>query len=139
MSSTPLINGIAHSWGSIKMLIMGVPVVGITKLDYKDSQDIEPNMGAGNKPVSVGYGDVKYEGSLTLYAEEVEKLEELSPTGRLQDIPAFPIIVSYSTGGRIKTHRLNFCLFKENSRGAGSGDKKIEVQLPLFIGEINWK
>lgn len=136
---TPLINGIAHSWSSITLTIMGVPIAGITKIDYSDDQEIEGNMGAGAKNVSVGYGSIKTEGSITLYAEEVEALTAASTTGRLQDIPPFDIVVSYTSGGKVHTHRLISVIFKKNSRSSSAGDKKIEVEIPLFIGDIKWK
>jgi hypothetical protein len=38
MAAIPLINGINYSWGNIKMILFGVPIIGITKIDYKRTQ-----------------------------------------------------------------------------------------------------
>ena len=52
--ATPLINGINYAWANVKVIILGVPVVGITKIDYKIKQKKENQYGAGYEPVSSG-------------------------------------------------------------------------------------
>ena len=136
---SPMINGIGYSWSSISVTIGGRKLVGIRAIEYAEEQDIEGTKGAGNKDIEVGYGDVKLTGSITLLAYEVDALEELSPTGRLQDLEPFPIIVGFNAGGKIKVHRLTFCILKKNGRTGKSGDKFLEVQIPLFIGDIKYK
>ena len=62
--ATPLINGINYSWANITVIGLGVPFIGITKIDYNAKQEKTNNYGAGSQPVSRGYGRVEYEGSL---------------------------------------------------------------------------
>jgi hypothetical protein len=52
MPATPLINGINYSWANITVVLFGVPVVGILKIDYKRKQKKENNYGFGSEPVS---------------------------------------------------------------------------------------
>ena len=137
----PLINGKAYEWADVNVMIMGVPIAGITAIKYNDDQDMENNYGAGNKPVSRGYGNITFDDcALTLMSEEVEALQKLSPTGRIQDIPEFNIIVAYiPTGGLPVKHTLKMVRFKSNKRDTKQGDKKIEVELPIIVGDIKWK
>ena len=43
----PLINGIEYSWGDITATVGGVPVVGITAIEYGDDQVVENTTGRG--------------------------------------------------------------------------------------------
>ena len=137
--ATPLINGEAYAWASIETVILGVNLIGITALSYKDKETFEPIYGKGNKPIAMGAGPIEFEGSLTLLSDEVAALEAASPTGRLQDIPAFNVIFSYQVGTKVLTHRLIACKFMENGRSSSQGDTSIPVELPLFVGDIKWK
>jgi hypothetical protein len=134
----PLINGQMHQWASIRIMIAGLLLSGITKIDYKDEQEVDEVYGSGENPIGFGKGNISRSGSLTLYAEEVERLVDASPTRRLQDLPLFDIVVSYQTNGKIHTHTLQNCKFKSNSRSSSQGDKSVSTDLPLFVGNILW-
>ena len=136
----PLVNGGAYGWADITACPAGIPLVGITAIEYDEKQEMENVYGAGNRPVSRGFGRVTFDGKITLSMEEIEKAQAKSPTGRLQDIPEFPIIVSYlPVGAPIVTHKLQYVRFKNNGRSAKEGDMKLEHQLELVIGNIVWK
>lgn len=51
-----LVNGVNYSWGNIKLVLFGVPVIGVTKINYKEKQIKENNYGIGNEPISRGHG-----------------------------------------------------------------------------------
>lgn len=135
----PLINGITWSYPSITTVILGNPIAGITAINYSDKQEITDNMGAGNFAVNRSFGGVKYEGSIKLMMEEVEALQAAAPNGRLQEIPEFNIIISFEQNGRVATHTLTNCRFKDNLRDSKTGDMTVEVEIPLAIGQIKWK
>lgn len=136
----PLINGTAYSWSQIVLNILGTQVAGVTSISYNETQEMQDNFGAGNRPVSRGYGRIQAEGSLTLHAEEVEALQAAVTTGRLQDIPEFDVVVSYlPEGGNIVSHTLKNCRFRTNVREVSEGDMAIEVELELQVSHINWK
>lgn len=134
----PLINGVMYDWGCIVVSIGGIPVVGITAISYKDSQEIENVYGAGRHPVGRAYGKIESEASITLHQEEVEALQSQSLSGRLQDIGLFDITVQYVKGGIIHTDKIRNCSFKENPRDWKQGDTQQEVQLPLVVSHIEW-
>jgi hypothetical protein len=118
---------------------MGIPLMGITDINYEEKQDMDNIYGAGNRPVSRGYGRITYEGNLTIAMEELESYKKASPTGRLQDIPEFPIVISFlPDSGTIVTHKIKYVRFKNNGRKIKEGDMKIEHQIDLVIGDIDW-
>lgn len=140
MKFKPLINGRTYSWADITVNIMGIPVAGITSIRYADEQQMEDVYGAGANPVARGYGQISREGSITLHSEEVEALVNASPTGRLQDIPEFTIVVAYlPEGGTIVTHKLKHVRFKNNRTETNAGDLTIEKQIDLLIGDIQYR
>lgn len=138
LNITPLINGRAYSWADVSFNIGGVPVIGVTKIDYDESQVKEDNHGAGVNPISRGYGRRSATANVTMRAEEVEALMDRAPNGNLLDYGIFDITVQYMVGAVIKTHVLKNAEFTKNVRSMGEGDTKIDVDLPLIISHIIW-
>jgi hypothetical protein len=139
MALTPLINGREHAWADIVLNIGGVPIVGITSINYDEMQVKEDNWGQGSNPVSRGYGNKQATASLTIYASEVEALQDRAPNGNLMDYGVFDIVIKYLVGTTIKTHVLHNAEFTKNARNTNQGDTKIEVELPLIVSHITWK
>lgn len=135
--NTPIINGEKYSWAKVRILMDGLPKIGINAINYSDEQAIEAEYGAGDAPVGYRMGDIAYEGSVTLHKEEVELLQLAAPNGRLQEIAPFDIVVSYAKGNGIAIHTLQSCKFKNNSRSP-SRDSAMEIEINLFIGGIKW-
>lgn len=140
LNTTPLINGVAHSWADINIFLLNRTVLGTTAISYEDEQEMTDNFGAGQFATSRGYGQVKFKATLTLEMKEVERLTDAVPSGRLQDIPPFPITVSYeNAANKTVIHKLLMCQFKGNKRSVKSGDTNVEVELELLVGKIEWK
>ena len=135
----PLINGVSYSWSQVTVNILGKAVAGITSVSYEEKQEIVNNYGAGNYPVSRGFGKIESTGSVTLMMEEVELLTNAAPDRRLQAIPEFDVNITFMPpGGAVKTHVLKNCRFMTNKRDTKVDDTKIEVQLDLVISHIQW-
>ena len=136
----PLINGSAYSWADILLQLLGRPVVGVTKVMYSDNQEKVNNYGAGIYPISRGQGQYKAEASITLEMKELERIQAAIGTGgRLQNIPAFPITVSYvNAENLVVTHKLFNCEFTGQKREIKAGDTTVEVELPLILSHIQW-
>ena len=83
-NGVPFVNGKLYDWADIVLVIAGVPVTGITGIEYKDDQDIVTKYGAGRYPVGYAKGRITSTGKITLYQEEVEAMQRQSLTGRLQ-------------------------------------------------------
>lgn len=140
MNGIPLINGVEYSWGDIVATIAGMVATGITGIEYSDEQEVTNNYGSGRYPVSRSKGRITCAGKISLYMSEVKALERMAPNGRLQDIPAFPIVVSYvpTDGAKVVHDKLHNVQFKKNERSWKEGDTTTEVDLDLVISHIDW-
>jgi hypothetical protein len=134
---TPLINGVNYSFANITLVLFGVPVVGITKIDFKRKQKKENNYGFGQDPVSRGYGNNEYEGSMEIYLDEWKKIIQISPFRDPLSIAPFDIQIVYG-GSKVSAEKdvLRSCEFMEDSFTANQGDTKLMVNVPLIIGAI---
>ena len=137
----PEINGVVHGWSSLVVNIAGIPVTGITKISYSDEQAIENIYGAGQHPVGRGYGKIESKASISLLRGEVEAIRSASPTGRLQDIAPFDIIVQFvpTAGQKIVTHRIRNAQFKSDSVEVSEGDTSNAADFELIISRIDWR
>lgn len=89
----------------------------------------------------MGYskGRITCTGKITLYHEEVVAIQRQAPSGRLQDIAPFNIVVSYLPAqGLPVIDKLRNCLFKKNGRGWSEGDTGKTVDLDLVMSHIEW-
>lgn len=135
--ATPLINGINYSWANISLTLFGVPVVGITKIEYKTSQKKENNYGFGQQPISRGYSNYEYEGSIELYLDEWKRIIAASPNRDPLLIAPFDIQVTFSGRGIVaEKDVLKSCEFTEDSFSASQGDSKLLISVPIIIGAI---
>ena len=133
----PLVNGMLYSWADIVAAISGVPVTGITGIEYGDDQDVVNKYGAGRHPVGRAKGRITPSAKITLYQEEVEALQRQAPNGRLQDIAPFDITVTYiPDSGIVTVDKIRNCQFKANSRKWKEGDTGQEVELELVTSHI---
>ena len=140
MDGIPLINGHEYSWADIVVNIAGTPTTGITGVEYSDDQEVANVYGAGRYPVARSKGRSTCTAKITLLTSEVIALANKSPTGRIQDIAPFPIIVSYipDDGGKVVTDKLRNCQFKTNKRNWSEGDTSKPVDIDLVLSHIEW-
>lgn len=134
-----LLNGVSYSWGSTQIFMLNKNVIGCRSFNYKVTSDTENIYGTGINPVQRGFGNLTYEGSLTLLKEEAASLQTMAPLGNIIDIPAFDITVTYMPSPtKICTDILKKCVFTSNGSSSSQGDKSIEVELTLSIGSIEF-
>lgn len=135
----PLINGKSYEYADIQINILGVPIVGVTSINYDDKQAMENIYGAGNRPISRGYGKFEPTASLTLLMEEIENITAVAPGGVLQAIPEFDIVVIYLDSALItRKHKLRNVRFMNNPRGSNTGDTSIPCECELIISHIEY-
>jgi len=135
----PLINGKAYEHADIQVVILGLPIVGVTSIDYSDKSEMANVWGSGRFPVSRGYGKYEATATMSILMEEVEQITAAIPTRRLQDIPEFNVIVSFVDLSLItRIHTLRNCRFMTNNRKSATGDTSIPVELELIVSHIDW-
>ena len=138
MALVPLINGINYAWANITTTLFTTPLTGITAISYKRKQKKDNNFGAGVEPVSRGYGNREYEGSLELYYDTWAQIVAQAPNQDPTQIPPFPITVSFG-GSQVtsKKETLQMVEFMEDPMESKQGDTKILVKIPLIIAGIS--
>jgi hypothetical protein len=138
MPNTPIVNGVNYSWSNVSLILFGTPVIGILSIDYKRKQKKENNFGAGPQPVSRGYGNYEYEGSIELYTDTWKAIIAGSPNRDPLQIGPFDIPVTF-TGTGVTTTKdvLRAVEFMEDPLETKSGDTKLTVKIPLIIGGID--
>jgi hypothetical protein len=133
-----LVNGVNYDWGNITLVLFGVPVIGIKKINYKRSQKKENNYGWGREPVSRGYGNFEYEGDIDIYTDEWKRIIAASPNRNPLEIPWFDIPVVFGGVGVLPTKDvLRAVEFMEDPLAASQGDTSLIVTIPLIIGKID--
>lgn len=132
-----LINGVSYAWANINALVLGIPLTGITSINYKRKQVKTNNMGAGMKPVSRGYGNYEFEGDIEIYMETLKAIIAGAPNRDILQIPPFDIPVLFSGDGvTVTTDTLKKVEFLEDPMEAKQGDTKILCKIPLIIADI---
>lgn len=135
----PLINGVNYSWASARMIYDGVPFVGITAINYEETDTKENNFGAGRFPTSRGYGSVAATCSISLYKDTLAALQKVAPGGRIQDLPPIDVPVAYVTkSGKFTTDVLKNFEFKQNKVATSQGDTKIVTDIECIISHVEW-
>lgn len=135
----PLINGRAYDWSQITATIAGVPVAGITSINYAETRTIEENFGSGRRPVSRGFGNIESTATIGLYMTELERLQAAAPNRNIMDIPEFDVTISYvAEDGIPANHIIKNCRFKNNGRDVSQGDTGITTDIELAVSHIQW-
>lgn len=137
MPVTPLVNGVNYSWANVTLVLFGVSVVGITKIEYKRKQKKENNYGFGQNPISRGYGNIENEGSIELYTDAWKSIIAASPNRDPLQIAPFDIQITFG-GSRVTADKdvLRSCEFIEDPLSANQGEEKLMVKIPLIIASI---
>lgn len=138
-NNTPLINGRAYDFAQIVCNVLGVPLMGIQSIEYKEEQEKTNNKGAGKWTVSRGHGTVDADAKVELSMNDVEALRTVAPDGRLLDIPAFPITVTYLNEQKVVTHTLMNCEFIDDGGGGAQGDTDLVRTFALVVSHIKYK
>jgi len=138
--ATVLVGGVAYNWANATLMILGQPLIGITKMSIKEKQVKENGYGIGNEPVYRQYGNVEYEGSLTVYFEEIARIIDAVANGKITSIPFFDAPLNLvSTKNVPRTLIIRSMEFLECNFDVSQGDTKVLVDLPFVLGGITWK
>ncbi|CAA0231990.1 hypothetical protein [Tenacibaculum maritimum] len=139
---TSIINkfGKVTGWNSVTVRVLGRDLVGITELEYDDEQAMENVYGAGSMPIGQSDGNYEAKASITLTQEEkFNLLDSLEKGKRIQDIPAFDMIVTFTYNEKTYTNKIRNCRFMKNGVAVKQGDKSITYKYELLITHIDWK
>jgi hypothetical protein len=136
---TPLINGKSYEHADITMIVMGVPIVGLTAIEYGEDAEIQNVYGTGRLPVSRTHGVITPNAKVTVLMEDVMNIVAAAPNGRIYDIPEFDVIVSFTDTSLIPVvHKIKNCRFKNNKITSKQGSDAISVDIDLVCSNIDW-
>jgi hypothetical protein len=136
---TPLINGKSYEHADITMIVMGVPIVGLTAIEYGDDADIQNIRATGRFPISRTHGSVESTAKVTILMEDVMNIVAAAPSGRIYDIPEFDVIVSFTDTSLIPVvHKIKNCRFKNNKITSKTGSDAIAIDIDLVCSNIDW-
>lgn len=136
----PLINGKAYEWADVVVNIGGVPVTGITAIEYNDSQTMENVYAAGRNVNARTYGRVEPTAKISMLMSSIEAIQAASTTGRIQDIPEFDIpVVFLDTNNVTVRHKLRNVRFMNNGRKSAVGEGAVIVEIDLILSHIEWR
>ena len=143
LRTTPRINGVEYGWSSVQMVVAGVPVYGVTSINYGENQEMDNLYGLSTMPVAQGFGTFTMEGNITFHAGEIEAImtaARLKGYTKLQDLPEFDILVIYKPDDLTKfvTHRIKDVSLKNNTRDFSQGDLAIEVSVDILFSGVDW-
>lgn len=139
LESPPLINGVEYTHSNILLNLFGLPVVGVTSIEYADNQNIAGNYSTGALPTSVGFGQLDLTATLTITSVEYRRIVQFAPGRRIQNIPFFDVGINYvpDTGIFVRD-RLVRCRFKGANISSQTNNTQIEVPLELFVADIKY-
>ena len=116
MAANALVNGINISWSNIICIIGGIPVVGITVLNYAN----------------------RTTGNVTIYYHELKRLAASAPEGDIRLLPAFTVQIIFD-GTVLEQHRefLKDVQFTADPFTNPANDDCIKIVVPISIGSIS--
>lgn len=136
----PLINGKAYEWADIVVNIGGIPITGITAIEYTDNQTMENVYAAGRNVNARTYGRVEPTAKVSMLMSSIEAIQAASTTGRIQDIPEFDIpVVFIDTNNVTVRHKLRNVRFMNNGRKSAAGEGAVIVEIDLILSHIEWR
>jgi len=139
-SILPLINGKSYEFADITCIVLGIPIVGITSIEYGEESETENIYATGRFPVSRGVGRVQPTAKITMLMEEVMNIVSASPNGRIYDVPEFDIIVAFTDLSLIPVvHKIRNVKFKNNKISSSTGDTSVPIEMDLVISHIEWQ
>ena len=137
--AVPLINGRAYDYTQITAIVLGVPLAGITSINYTEEQEKTNNMGAGNRPVSRGKGAIDASGSIDISMNDVEAVRDAAPSGSLLQIPMFDIVVVFGNPQKPVTHVLKNVEFTSDGVESTQGDTDITRTFDIVISNVKYR
>ena len=135
---TTLINGINYSAINVNNIAFGVPVTGITKISWSKKQTKDNNYGLAQDPISRGYGQNTYEGTMTVYKDWWQSVVNASPNKDPLQIPPFNWTITYGNPPQtpLVVETLKAFEFLEDGTSVNAGDTKILIDIPFVFAGI---
>lgn len=126
--------GKSYDGVDLSIQLFGFDITGFKGIDVKEAITSQNNHGKGKRPRGYSRGKIDYTGSISLYAEALQDIKDVTPVNSsILDIPPFPIILKMDNGtGRIITTKV-MAMFNESPSGGKTDDLGIYYDIPLHV------
>lgn len=140
----PLINGNEYDWSSVKIMINGVPYLGIREISYRSTLTPGKVYGTSAQMLGRTRGQLEHEGSFTMYRSQfgdlIQALSLLAGgvVGGYMEV-AFTIMVAYEetlASGRLHSDTLFGCRIQSDDQSHTQGSEPLVVKADLSIMRI---
>ena len=141
------INEVAYDWGSIELLLQGIPVVGISEVSFNENFNTKNYGGTGVYPVHTGFGKNNCSASIVLNADDIFTLQNFAINGIIQNLPMFDIIVTFRaidyfndlTSNLPRVVIIKNCRFTNSGIEVSQNDMDIKYKFNLSATHIVYK
>jgi hypothetical protein len=126
-----------YAWSDYRVFIGGRFVTGIRGFKYGTTHDKEPIYAEGNKPHSMGRGNIGYKCELKCLQSELEAII-ISAGGSPTELAPFTVVHSYArkSGGTVVTDIVVDVEFTDIEKAMDQGAKFMEVSLPCVCMDV---
>ncbi|WAC40583.1 hypothetical protein [Pedobacter sp. SL55] len=134
------------AYADMSVRIFDSTLAKLRGLGYEKETETEALYAAGNQPIGIQDGNVKYSGNLKVLNGELQKLNAAAKAAGYADIQEVPyqvivITVTYREGfGRpLQTDVLRGVKFSKYDKGMSQNDKFKEVEIPFLYLSLSDK
>jgi hypothetical protein len=142
MATERAINGKVYSWSDIRFVLLGRSLVGVTEINYEDSEEVKRVMGRGKKSVGYTQGNYQCSGNIKLFRYEVDGIIRALGLGKsIYDLEPFDIAVVYiddSTGLQVTDILKGVKFIKRANSASNSNTDPVMQTLDMSPSEIIW-
>lgn len=132
------------AWSHFEVKLLGRTIKGLRGFSFKKTIEKEHLYGAGNQPLDIMEGNIKYEGNLKLLGFETDALDKAAQDAGYEDITEVPheaIVITCSYKKRltdkIRTYVATGVGFTETGLELEQNAKHREVTLPFLAMNIS--
>lgn len=132
------------AWAHFEVKLLGRTIKGLRGFSFKKTVEKEHLYGAGNQPLDIMEGNIKYEGNLKLLGFEVDALDKAAQDAGYDDLTEVPheaIVITCSYKKRItdktKTYVATGVAFTEAGLEMEQNAKHREITLPFLAMDIS--
>jgi hypothetical protein len=122
-----------YSWSECEIRLNGLFLLAVTAVRWDDAQEKDYVYGKGTTPLAIKSGNRRVEGSVTLLQSDLERLQDLSPTGKAVDFVGISLQVAFiNVTGEIVRYSITGLEFTSAPMGINQNDKFMQVELPFM-------
>lgn len=125
-----------YSWAESEVLLNGLFLIGVVAVCWDEQQEKEFVYGKGNKPLAIKAGNERIEGSITLLQNDLERLRDAAPLGKINALLGVSLQVAFANAsGQVVRYSLVGLEFTAAPMALNQNDKMMQIELPFIALE----